>query len=194
MEILSKMIVSAEWHPRSGGWERAGGVGVCLGSDCSVTPEEFGYSSKQSAQCSHSSRHISGLCSLSESSPSGKRWVSVPVFTPGCWAGTGNVGLTGAPSMLEAEICPWECLWGTPKSPTSLEAAGPVLVLLGPSCPVTEQGTHVGQLLPSSSPALWVTEPSGSPALGSQDGFFLAGISLGRFFIFNKPTFKIIFS
>lgn len=37
---------------KSGGWERAGGVGVCLGSDLFVTPEEFGYSRGQSTQCS----------------------------------------------------------------------------------------------------------------------------------------------
>lgn len=86
------------------------GSGCVPGSGWFVTPEEFGYSRKQSAQCSHSSRNISGLCSPSASSLPGKRWISGLFFTTGCWAGTGNVGLTGAPSMFEAEIHNWGCL------------------------------------------------------------------------------------
>lgn len=150
--LLSKRIVSEEWNPRCGGSEQAGGVGVCLGNDSFVTPEEFGYSKKQSAQCSHSTRNILGLGSHSESSLSGERWISGLVFTTGCWAGTGNVGLTGVPSVFEAEIHHWGCLWG---DLTVTHILGQCWFLLGQSCPVTEQGTRREPLLlPSSSPAL----------------------------------------
>lgn len=147
---------------------------MCLGSNWFVTPEEFGYSRKQSAQCSHSSRSILGLCSHSGSSLSGKRCISGLDFTAGCWAGTGNVGLTGAPSMFEAEIHHWGCLWGNPKDPHIPGG------LHGHSCPVTEQGTH-GSKLPSSSGSCW----------GSPPHFVLADIGLGRLLVFNKPILKI---
>lgn len=79
---------------------------------------------------------------------------------------------------------------GTPKIPMSVGAAGRASTGSSlASLPVTEQGTHMEHLLPSSSPVLGpagVFLPSG-PKMHS----FLSGISLGRFLGFNKPILKI---
>lgn len=127
--------------------------------------------------------HLGAVQSLWISSSWEKTGFRFLVFTTGCWAGTGNVGLTGAPGVFQAEICHWECLWGTPKMPTSLGPPWPVL-----SCDRagdTHGTTAAFQL--TCSLTSW-----GSPPLGSQHAFFfLADISLGRFWVFNKPIFKI---
>lgn len=124
---------------------------MCLGSDSFVTPEEFGYSRKQSAQCSHSSRNISGCA------------VALNLL----FLGKGRFQVW----FLPLNVRQGQITWGSQvlrvclSYPRPWGPRGHCWVLLGQCSPVTEQGTCMEQLL-------LLTCSGVLPPLRSQDAFF----------------------
>lgn len=106
---------------------------MCLGSDSFVTPEEFGYSRKQSAQCSHSSRNISGCAVALNLLFLGKGRFQVWFLPLNVRQGQITWGSQVLRACLRLRFITGSVCGGTSKLPTSLGAAGP---LLGPPWPV----------------------------------------------------------
>lgn len=158
---------------------------MCLGSDSFVTPEEFGYSRKQSAQCSHSSRNILGCAVALNLLFLGKGRFQVWFLPLNVRQGQITWGSQVLRACLRLRFITGGVCGGTSKLPTSLGAAGP---LLGPPCPVFSCD-RAGDMHGTTAAAhlLW---GFASPQI-PRCIFFLAGVSLGRFLVVNEPIFKI---